>query len=87
MISFQVNDMTCGHCVGTITKALAGVDARATVQFDLASHCVHVEPGEANAAQLRDAIQAAGYTPVLTESPASGAAISVAPARKGCCCG
>jgi copper chaperone len=87
MISFQVNDMTCGHCVGTITKALAGVDARATVQFDLATHCVDIEPGEASAAQLRDAIQAAGYTPVLTESPASGAAIRVAPARKGCCCG
>ena len=87
MISFQVNDMTCGHCVGTITKALESVDARATVQFDLATHCVHVEPGEASAAQLRDAIQAAGYTPVLTESPASGTAISVGPARKGCCCG
>ena len=22
MISFQVNDMTCGHCVSTITKAV-----------------------------------------------------------------
>ena len=87
MISFQVNDMTCGHCVSAITKALAGVDARATVQFDLGTHCVHIEPGEANAAKLRAAIQAAGYTPIPTESPASEAAVSVAPARKGCCCG
>ena len=22
MISFEVNDMTCGHCVSTITKAV-----------------------------------------------------------------
>ena len=87
MISFQVNDMTCGHCVSAITKALKGVDAGATVQFDLATHRVQIEPGEADAAQLRDAIQVAGYTPIPTESPASGAAISAAPARKVCCCG
>jgi copper chaperone len=87
MISFQVDDMSCGHCVGAITKALAGVDAQAKVHFDLATHRVHIEPGEADAAQLRDAIQEAGYTPVPTESPTSGQAISAAPARKGCCCG
>ncbi len=23
MIAFEVNDMTCGHCVGTIAKTLA----------------------------------------------------------------
>lgn len=87
MISFQVNDMICGHCVSAITKAIKGVDAGASAQFDLATHFVHIEPGEANAAQLHDAIQVSGYTPVPTESPASGAAISAAPARKGCCCG
>jgi copper chaperone len=26
MISFEVNDMTCGHCVSTITKALKTAD-------------------------------------------------------------
>jgi copper chaperone len=87
MISFEVNDMTCGHCVSTITKALRGVDATAKVQFDLARHRVDIEPGEAGASELRDAIQEAGYTPVSTESPPGGAAVSVAPARKGCCCG
>ena len=87
MISFQVNDMTCGHCVSSITKALKRVDPAAKVQFDLATHRVDIEPGEVDAAQLRDAIQEAGYTPVPTESPVGGAAVSVAPARKGCCCG
>jgi copper chaperone len=87
MISFQVNDMTCGHCVSSITKALKGVDPTAKVQFDLATHRVDIEPGEADAAQLRDAIHEAGYTPVPTASRVGGAAVSVAPARKGCCCG
>ncbi len=85
MISFLVNDMTCGHCVGAITKALKGVDAAAKVQFDLATHRVDIEPGEADAAQLRDAIQEAGYTPVPTEGP-TGSSANAAPARKGCCC-
>jgi copper chaperone len=87
MISFQANDMTCGHCVSAITLALQGVDTGATVQIDLATHSVHIEPGDADAAQLRDAIQVAGCTPVPTEGPASDAAISVVPARKECCCG
>jgi copper chaperone len=69
MISFKVDDMTCGHCVSTITKALKGVDATAKVQFDLATHRVDIEPGQAHAAQLQDAIQEAGFTPVPTGSP------------------
>ena len=31
MIAFEVNDMTCGHCAGTIAKALNGMDAEAKV--------------------------------------------------------
>ena len=36
MITFEVNDMTCGHCVSTITKALksADKDAKVTIDFD-----------------------------------------------------
>lgn len=64
MIAFQVNDMTCGHCVSTITKAVKEADKTAQVQIDLASHRVAIEPGEASADELRDAIVEAGYTPV-----------------------
>lgn len=64
MIAFEVNDMTCGHCVSTITKAIKAADKDATVQIDLASHRVEIEPGEADASELSDAIQEAGYTPV-----------------------
>jgi len=64
MISFEVNDMTCGHCVSTITKAVKAVDPNASVQIDLASHRVAIEPAEADTRQLREAIEDAGYTPV-----------------------
>lgn len=41
MIAFEVNDMTCGHCVSTITKALQAVDKDAKVDIDLARRLVH----------------------------------------------
>ncbi|MCW5663731.1 MAG: heavy-metal-associated domain-containing protein [Piscinibacter sp.] len=82
MITFEVNDMTCGHCVSTITKALKATDKDAKVAIDLASHRVQVEPASADAEELADAIKDAGYTPVPAQaSPA-------APAKSaGSCCG
>lgn len=64
MISFTVADMSCGHCVSAITKAVKAVDHGARVEVDLATHRVQVEPTEAGAQALAEAIQDAGYTPV-----------------------
>jgi copper chaperone len=82
MIAFEVNDMTCGHCVSTITKALKSADKDAKVTIDLARHLVMVEATEADAQQLRDAIAEAGYTPV----PVEAATVDTA-AQGGNCCG
>lgn len=82
MIAFEVNDMTCGHCVSTITKALKSTDRDAKVTIDLAKHLVMVEPTEANSQMLCDAIAEAGYTPVPVE-----AATVDASAQGGTCCG
>ena len=82
MITFEVNDMTCGHCVSTITKALKEADKDAKVQIDLATHRVQVEPVAADADELADAIKEAGYTPVPV-SPATPAVVK----QGGCCCG
>ena len=61
---FEVKDMTCGHCVSTITKAVKTVDPDATVQIDLAAHRVSVDSTAAQAAALSEAITDAGFTPV-----------------------
>ena len=87
MTSFEVKDMTCGHCVSTITKAVRAVDQGAKVQFDLATHRVTIDPTEADAAELSDAIREAGYTPVAVEPSAVAPIAASAPTRKGCCCG
>lgn len=64
MITFEVKDMSCGHCVKTITDAVKAADSRAEVNIDLARHRVEIEPGAADAAALAGAIREAGYTPV-----------------------
>ena len=83
MIAFEVNDMTCGHCVSTITRALKAVDPAARVSVDLAAHRVRIEAAEADAAELGDAIKEAGYTPVAV---ADAAACAPAATRGSCCC-
>ena len=83
MIAFEVNDMTCGHCVSTITKALKATDKDAKVQIDLATHRVQVEPVSADASELAEAIKDAGYTPV----PIEAAAVEAASPKGRSCCG
>ena len=61
-IEFQVPDMTCGHCVKTITGAVSQADPDATVAVDLPSHRVTVA-GTDQADKIENAIRDAGYTP------------------------
>lgn len=82
MIAFEVKDMTCGHCISTITKALKAADRDAKVQIDLATHRVQVEPVSADAEELAEAIKDAGYTPVSVEAALSE---SAAPVRGSFC--
>ena len=63
MIEFTVNDMTCGHCASTITKAVKEVDGAARCEIDLAARTVRIQSGR-EAAEFQAAIDEAGYTPV-----------------------
>jgi copper chaperone len=62
MIEFQVGDMTCGHCVGRVTKAVKDVDAAATVNIDLDKKRVSIDSGH-GPEEFQAAIAEAGYTP------------------------
>ena len=57
---FIVSDMTCSHCVQTITQAVRTVVPGAQVQADLAAHRVSVEPAS-DVSALVAAIADAGY--------------------------
>lgn len=62
MIEFTVNDMTCGHCASSITRAVKDVDAASRCEVDLGAKKVRIEsthaPGE-----FKAAIEEAGFTP------------------------
>ncbi len=86
MIAFEVNDMTSGHCVSTITKAVRNVDEDAKVNIDLIAHRVEIEPGRVNAHELSRAISEAGYTPQSIGSTADRPAPTNSARPEGCCC-
>jgi copper chaperone len=63
MYRFNVKDMTCGHCVSSVTKAVKVLDSRAQVEVSLREQLVIVE-STATQDEVAEAIKDAGYTPV-----------------------
>lgn len=61
MYHYRVEDMSCGHCTNTITKAILATDKHAKVEIDLASKSVKVE-SEEDFEVIREAIVEAGYS-------------------------
>ncbi|CAB3866689.1 hypothetical protein LMG26846_02779 [Achromobacter insuavis] len=61
-IEFQVLDMTCGHCVKTITGAVTAAAPGASVAVDLPTHRVTIS-GTDQANKVEAAIRDAGYEP------------------------
>jgi Cu+-exporting ATPase len=60
MLELTVEGMSCGHCVGRVTKTVQDIDAGAKVEIDLASKKVRID-STADAARIAAAIGAAGY--------------------------
>ena len=62
MYQFNVPDMTCGHCVSTITKAVKSEDPKAKVEIHLGQHLVKIESALSQD-EIAQQITEAGYTP------------------------
>jgi copper chaperone CopZ len=61
MYELEVDGMSCGHCVGAVTKSVQELDAAAKVDVDLTSRKVKID----SSASLQDVVAAiveAGYT-------------------------
>lgn len=63
MLTFRVDDMTCGHCVATIVNAVKQKDANAQIEVDLPQHLVRIDTS-VDAGGIEQAIRDAGYTPL-----------------------
>lgn len=57
---FNVNGMTCGHCVKAVTRAVQELDSKARVEVDLAGAQVRVESA-LGVEQILTAIRDEGY--------------------------
>lgn len=60
MYELNVNGMSCGHCAGRVSKAIAAVDPSANVEVDLAAKLVRVS-STAAPQELAHAVTEAGY--------------------------
>ena len=60
MYQLQVENMSCGHCVGAVTKAVQAIDAAAKVEVDLVNKTVKIDRATP-LAPLKSAIADAGY--------------------------
>ncbi len=67
-VSLRVDDMTCGHCAGTIKKAIETTLPGTAVNADPESKLVTVE-GYGDYAAIKSIVIGAGYTP--SAAPAS----------------
>ncbi|MBQ5947029.1 heavy metal translocating P-type ATPase [Massilia sp. ST3] len=68
MYELTVEGMSCGHCVGRVTKSVQEVDSEAKVAIDLPSKKVRID-SRAELERIAAAIDAAGY-PVSARSGA-----------------
>jgi Cu+-exporting ATPase len=68
MYELTVEGMSCGHCVGRVTKTVQGLDENAKVDIDLASKKVRID-SRAELGRIAAAIDEAGY-PVTARSAA-----------------
>lgn len=86
MVTFQVNDMTCGRCASAISRAVASVDKAARLEIRIQEKLVRVDSG-ASAAELAEAIQEAGYTPQEVRQEPTRPAAARTSGECGCGCG
>lgn len=64
-MDFKIENMTCGGCAKSVTKAIQSVDPAAKIETDSASRMVKVETS-ATAAAVQQVLQEAGYPAVAT---------------------
>jgi copper chaperone len=63
MHRYSIPSMTCGHCAGTIDRAVKSVDPKADITIDLKAKEVSVRSA-ATETQIAAAIRSAGYVTV-----------------------
>lgn len=64
-LELEIGGMSCGHCVGAVTKTLAGIRGVEVEQVKVGSAAVRYDPEQISAPLIAAAVQQQGY-PVLS---------------------
>ena len=62
-LTLRVPDMSCGHCVASVSGAVRDLPGVAGVEVDLASRLVEVEGEGVDVSPVEQVIREAGYEP------------------------
>lgn len=65
-MKFHVPEMSCGHCVAAIEKAVKAADPSATIRTDLAAQTTEIDSTVTSAALLEVLVEA-GYPATALE--------------------
>lgn len=60
-MKFHIADMTCGHCVSMVTKAILAADTDAKVEVNLTDKTLQLS-SDLSPAEVIDVLTAAGYS-------------------------
>jgi copper chaperone len=81
MIAFSVEDMFSSRSACAIVKSFKLLDHHAIVRVGLVSHRIEVEPTWADAGELGEAIEPAGFRPAFVSSDVSPDWLSFVPSH------
>ena len=60
-LSMNIGGMTCGHCVGSVTRALEEIDGVVIERVTLGTASVEYDGGRTSPADIAQAIEREGY--------------------------
>lgn len=66
-MKLKIDGMTCGHCVGAVTRALKGVEGLRVEDVRIGSATVSYDPAAIPADRITQAVEDEGYSVVATE--------------------
>ena len=60
-LTMQISGMSCGHCVGAVTRALKGVDGVNVERVTVGNATVSYDPATTSPTTITQAIEDEGY--------------------------
>ena len=65
-MTIQIDGMSCGHCVGQVTKALEGVEGVQVEQVSIGSATIEYDPATTSEERVAQAVEDQGYAVTAT---------------------